>query len=101
MTLALSDDYLKWLGDRTRERWERGPREMGKHSHPNETSRLIHRGYQCEACKGFWAALEPEDIEPRPDTPCLVTEGCQGDVVALYPTDDPPPDWVPVYIPER
>jgi hypothetical protein len=71
---------------------------MGRHSHPEETNVLVHRGYQCEACKGYWAALEPEGMDQPEELPCLATEGCEGPVIALYPVDQPPPDWVPVII---
>ena len=100
MSIVLTNDYLIWLGERTRFRYLQGPRgvDMGRHSHPEETNMLVHRGYQCETCKGFWAALEPEGADQPEELPCLATEGCEGPVVALYPVDEPPPDWVPVII---
>jgi hypothetical protein len=112
---AASDAYLHWLGKQTSERYLRAVQEeedMGKHSHPSDreettvmpivdrqtTTILHHRGYQCETCKGFWAALEPYGGDQPEELPCLATEGCEGPVVALYPVDEPPPDWVPVII---
>lgn len=86
---------------------------MGRHSHPDDvetdgigsyvpnrvkTDVLRHTGYQCEACKGYWAALEPVGMDKPEELPCLATEGCEGRAVALYPTDEPPPEWVPVII---
>src|SRR4051812_38269276 len=97
----LTDAYLEWLGNQTRTRYLRAiqrEEEMGRHSHPEDTDILVHRGYQCETCKGYWAALEPEGADQPEELPCLATEGCEGPVVALYPTDEPVPDWIPVII---
>lgn len=98
MTLALTDDYLHWLADRFVERHRRREEEMGKHSRPEDTDFLRHQGYKCEGCGGFWAALEPDGGDRPEEIPCLATEGCEGPVVALYPVDEPPPDWIPVII---
>jgi hypothetical protein len=110
-----TDAYLEWLGKETRGRYLRAVQreeDMGRHSHPEDrvetnelptpdrqtTTTFYHRGYQCEACKGYWAALEPGGGDQPEELPCLATEGCEGPVVALYPTDEPVPDWVPVII---
>lgn len=98
----LSDEYLQWHLDedlkRERRRAELIEELMGKHSHPEDTAMLIHTGYQCETCKGYWAALEPSGADRPEELPCLATEGCDGRVVALYPTDEPVPEWIPVII---
>lgn len=105
---AATDAYLEWLGKQTRARWlvreipnvydVEGESDLGKHSHPDDTDLLQHRGYQCEACRGYWAALEPVGADQPEELPCLATEGCEGPVVGLYPTDEPVPDWIPVII---
>jgi hypothetical protein len=113
---ALTDAYLHWLGEQTRTRYLRSierEEDMGKHSHPDDvetdgigsyisarktTAVLRHRGYQCEGCKGYWAALEPVGSDEPEEVTCLATKGCEGPVVALYPTDEPVPDWIPVII---
>lgn len=108
--------YLEWLGATTRKRYLQSVQreeEMGKHSRPDDvetdgtglyvpnrvqTDTLQHTGYQCEACKGYWAALEPVGMDKPEELPCLATKGCEGFVVALYPSNEPPPGWVPVII---
>lgn len=102
MNAVLTESFLEWYGNATRTRYLKAlerEEEMGKHSHPDEDTTVFHhRGYQCEACKGYWAALEPDGGDQPEEIPCLATKGCEGPVVALYPTDEPVPDWIPVII---
>ena len=101
MKTILTDEYLIWYGEYTRDRYVKSlqrEEKMGKHSHPEDTDVLVHRGYQCEACNGFWGTLEPGGGDEPEELPCLATEGCRGPVVALMPAEDPVPRWIPVII---
>lgn len=71
---------------------------MGKHDSPDTPFTSVYWGYQCEGCEGVWAAVQlDEGILPQ-ELFCLATEHCRGPVVALFPTDEHPPDHIPVII---
>ena len=69
---------------------------MGRHDRPDFVWTPVYRGYQCEGCEGFWATVQLEEGILLDIGFCLATEHCGGLVVALMPTDEPPPSWVPV-----
>lgn len=69
---------------------------MGRHDHPDSAWTRRHIGYQCEGCKGFWAALQLDEGVLPGLVICLATEHCRGPVVVLMPTSKPAPDWVPI-----
>lgn len=71
---------------------------MGRHDRPDFVWTPVYRGYRCEGCEGFWATVQLEEGILLDIGFCLATEGCRGLVVALMPTDEPPPSDVPVYL---
>ncbi len=71
---------------------------MGKHDAPKQPFKHLYHGYACELCKGFWGAVQVDEGLILSPMPCFVTEGCRGRAVTLYPSNEPPPEWVPIII---
>ena len=71
---------------------------MGKHDHPDDVWVPQYRGYQCEGCKEAWASVQLDEGVMPEGLLCLATERCRGPVVALIPTEEPPPDWIPLVV---
>lgn len=69
---------------------------MGKHDAPNQPWVPLYRGYQCEGCGGVWASVQLDEGVIPAGLFCLATEHCRGPIVALIPTEESPPDRVPV-----
>ena len=98
LTVVHTNEFLEWFGKETAQRYRRRSEIMGKHNLPDTEDVFRYGGYRCEGCGGFWGALEPDGGDRPEELPCLATEGCEGLVVALYPPNEPPPDWVPIII---